>query len=184
MAGLARVVALAVLAACRVTGAVAPTGGGLVTMPDLVGMSPDQAAAQVQAAGFRQPPESSRPLECEPAPVVPEGRIACQDPAAGAQVQPYVLVQYRTYQPTRIAGAIVRAQLESLRGLPIDAARARARQLGHDGPVVVKPRDRFLAGCGDGTVCAASAENGAEDGLGVHDVLVLWVNPGLAIAPP
>ena len=86
--------------------------------------------------------------------------------------------------PHGFSTILVRDQLASLRGLSIDAARARAKALGHVGAVEVRPRTGFLAGCADGVVCAATGEGGVESGIGVADLLVLWINPSLGIAPP
>jgi hypothetical protein len=158
----------------------ASASSGETIMPRLVGMTRDQAAAAVRAAGFTQEVESSTPLECEGAPRV-EGRVSCQSPPAGKLVKKYTLVQISVYAPQRIAGAIVRDQLAALVGKSPAEARAALEGYGHDGDVKVAPGPRFYEGCGKDRVCAFSVP---ESGMGIHDPITLFVNPGLAIATP
>lgn len=159
----------------------AAAGGGDTIVPNLVGLTREEAFAAVRAAGFTQDVESTRPVACEGAAQV-EGKIDCQDPPAGKLVKKYTLVQVNVYAPTRIAGAIVRAQLATLIGKKPDEARAALRKYGHDGEVKVAPNGkRFYEGCGDARVCAFDVP---ESGMGVHDPITLFVNPGLTIAAP
>ena len=166
----------------------APTGGGgdgQLTVPDLIGRTPDEARAIVKAAGFASEPESTRPVECEGAPKQP-GRINCQDPEPGKLVARYAMIQVNVYQVHRIAGAIVRSQLETLKGLSPDQAKQALQKMGHDGKVSIGEvtssggGHAFLKDCGQNKVCATSGESG----IGIHDDLTLYINPTLTIAPP
>jgi hypothetical protein len=77
-------------------------------------------------------------------------------------------------------GQLVRDQLEALRGLTPDQARARLRQLGHDGRVSMGVVERYDATCGQDKVCDTSGDGG----IGIHDDLVLHTNPKAEIAAP
>ena len=88
--------------------------------------------------------------------------------------------------PGKIRGAILRNQLEALRGLSPDDARQQLKQLGHDGNVTVGivtdygGGQTYLKDCGENKVCYTSGESG----IGLHDDLTLFINPTLKIAPP
>lgn len=170
------------------TSASPPSPGGgtpTLTVPDLIGKTRDEARAIVKAAGFTSEPESSRPLECEGA-AHEAGKINCQDPEAGKVVQRYTMIQINVYEPHHIAGAIVRSQLDALRGMTPDQARQQLKKLGHDGKVTVGfvtdsgGGHTFIKECGQNKVCYTSD----EAGLGLHDDLTLYINPTLTIAPP
>jgi len=83
-------------------------------------------------------------------------------------------------------GIIVRSQLESLRGLTPDEARAKLKQYGHDGEVkldtVIAPGGGpgYDKNCGVNRVCDTSGNSGVS----VHDAITLLLNPTLTIAPP
>ena len=85
-----------------------------------------------------------------------------------------------------IAGAIVRRQLEALHGLTPDQARQQLKKLGHDGNVTIGEvtdsggGHTYLKECGQNKVCSTSGESG----IGLHDDLILFINPTLKIAPP
>ncbi|MGN6107044.1 MAG: hypothetical protein ACTHU0_18200 [Kofleriaceae bacterium] len=81
----------------------------------------------------------------------------------------------------RIAGAIVRAQLQSLLGMTPEQAKAALASYGHIAEVTVKPASEFYERCGDNRVCAFSA---AESGIDVHDPITLYINPGISISAP
>lgn len=162
--------------------AAAPDGaaaGDDVIVPDLLGKTREEAAALVAAAGFSHGVESTRPVECVDAARV-EGRVDCQDPPPGQRVKRYTLVQINVYRAPRVAGAVVRAQLEALVGLTPAAARARLASYGHDGEVKVAPGLQYDARCGRDVVCEVSSSSG----VGLHDPITLYVNPGLAISAP
>lgn len=150
-----------------------PTASGDLVVPDLIGKTPEEAAELVARAGFSSAMEQSRPVECHDAPQI-EGKINCQDPAAGATVKPYTVVQVNVYRPTRIAGAIVRSQLVALIGMTPEAAKAALASYGHDGYVVVEPTPEDDPDCGVGVVCGFDRP---DSGIGIHDAITLYVNP-------
>lgn len=166
-------------------GAPSGTGTPRLPVPDLIGKTPEEAHALALAAGFAHAPEATRPLECEGAPRDP-GRINCQDPEPGAVAARYTLITINVFRPQVIAGAIVRSQLETLHGLTPDQARQQLKKLGHDGQVTIADvtdsggGHTYLKDCGQNKVCYTSSESG----IGVHDDLILFVNPTLKIAPP
>jgi len=89
-------------------------------------------------------------------------------------VKPYTIVQVNVYQPTRIAGAIVRSQLAALIGKTPAQARAALATYGHDGHVTVEPTARDVPDCAAGRVCGFDVP---ESGMGIHDAITLYVNP-------
>jgi hypothetical protein len=164
----------------------AGTGGTpRATVPNLIGKTPEQARALVKAAGFAAEPEATHPLECEGAPREP-GLINCQDPEAGQVIERYRMITIHVYREQVITGAIVRRQLEALHGLTPDQARQQLKKLGHDGKVDIGDvttsggSHAYLKECGQNKVCYTSGESG----IGIHDDLVLYINPTLKIAPP
>lgn len=147
-------------------GAPAPVGGGdpsgMVTMPNLVGMTVDQAAAAVRAAGFKLDMEHSSPLECSAPPKVDDGRINCQSVAAGTTVKAYTLIQVAVYQVQHLAGIIVRAQLKPLVGMQLADAKAQLQRLGYKGHVQIETPQQFYKNCSLGTVCEVDPESGVS----------------------
>lgn len=83
-------------------------------------------------------------------------------------------------EPRPFSGMILPRQLAALRGLTVDEAREQLRRLGHDGPVELHVPDRFQPGCARDRVC----DVGPGGARGLHDRVVLWLNPGLDIAAP
>ncbi|MCE9576057.1 MAG: PASTA domain-containing protein [Deltaproteobacteria bacterium] len=160
-------------------GAVASSGGD-ITMPSLLGLTEEQAAAAVKKAGFTQDMEQSRPLECENAAHV-EGEINCQDPEPGATVKPYALVQVNVYHEQHLTGMVVRRQLLALIGKSPDQAKALLKSYGHTATVKVEPGDHHYDQCGEKVVCAFDV---AEAGIGVGDPITLYVNPGVTLTAP
>jgi|GEM_PF-5568352 len=85
-----------------------------------------------------------------------------------------------------IHGAIVRSQLETLRGMTPDEAKAQLKKFGHDGKVSLGEvtssggGHAFIESCGVNKVCDTSGGSG----IGVHDDITLYLNPTLTIAPP
>jgi len=82
------------------------------------------------------------------------------------------------------ASNFLRAEFESLKGLPVADARARAKARGHTGEVKVEQVHDFIEGCKDGIVCYASDERGGQSGMGNDETLVLHINKTLSIAAP
>ena len=79
---------------------------------------------------------------------------------------------------------LVRGEIEQLDKLPIEQARAKAKQLGHTGQIEIRTIDHFVQDCADGIVCYATDEREGRSGMGNGDLLLFWVNPKLSIAPP
>ncbi|MGN6104905.1 MAG: hypothetical protein ACTHU0_07370 [Kofleriaceae bacterium] len=149
-------------------------------VPDLIGKTPEEAAAIVAAAGFLHKLDSSRVVQCENASRL-DGRIDCQDPVPGTIVTRYGSIQISVHRVQRISGAIVRSQLQALIGMTTDQAKAALAGYGHAAAVTVKPASRFYERCGDNRVCAFSA---AESGIDVHDPITLYINPTVTISAP
>ena len=162
------------------------TGGKpRITVPDLIGKTPEQARALVAAAGFNSEPEANHILECVDA-ARNEGLINCQDPEAGAVVERYSMIKIHVYREQVITGAIVRRQLEALRGLSPDEAKQQLKKFGHDAKVSVGVvtdsggGQTYIKACGQNKVCYTSGESG----IGIHDDVTLYTNPTLKIAAP
>jgi hypothetical protein len=150
-----------------------PAPGGDVVVPDLVGKTPEEAAALVEAAGFTGPVESSRPVECYDAPEI-DGLVNCQQPHAGETVKNYVTVQINVYRAQRSTSAVVRDQLLALIGKSPDEAKAALAGYGHDGHVWVDMQADYDADCGAERVCGFDVP---ESGMGIHDAITLYINP-------
>jgi PASTA domain len=186
-------VTAAPVTAAPTTASTAPSAGGMsatggkprITVPNLIGKTPEQARALVKAAGFNSEPESNHILECVDA-ARDEGLINCQDPDAGAVVERYSMIKIHVYREQVITGAIVRRQLEALRGLTPDEAKLQLKKLGHDGKVSIGDvttsggSHAYIKECGQNKVCYTNGESG----IGLHDDLVLYINPTLKIAAP
>lgn len=202
MSRLTAVGAVLALAACPMqkpggstmpAGSGGPTGGGgdassvssdaTITMPDLTGMTHDEAIAVVRAAGFRQPAEHKR-IPCY-GQAQEVGRVDCQDPEPGKSVKAYSLVVFNVKEGNRLAaGNVLRDDFAKMRGMAVEQAKAYAKSIGHTGELQVKELDEFMTGCKDGTVCTAAHPSGSQSGMSKTDVLVLWTNKTLSIAPP
>lgn len=155
------------------------SSNGRLAMPNLIGMTRDEARRTLAAAGFKHGLESSRVVECVDPPRVP-GKINCQDPLPGVDVAVYAIVQINVYETPKHNGRIVREQLESLVGLTIEAARERLRSFGHVGEVEVAPStNKHYAGCADGTVCEVGTS-----GATVRERIALITNTKLKISTP
>lgn len=139
----------------------APDADGMVVMPNLVGMTEDQAAAAVRAAGFKSEMEHSSPVECDN-PATDPGKINCQSVDAGARVKAYTLVQVKIYQPQRHDGTIVRSQLDPIRGKTIEEGKKMLAQLGFHGEIAIEHPTQFIAGCALGHICDVQPESGVS----------------------
>lgn len=75
------------------------SNGALFTMPDISGMSPDDAVAALRAAGWRgtaaQLQQSQRQRTAS---IIDQGKIAAQNPATGQQVRRDATVQVTVYE--------------------------------------------------------------------------------------
>lgn len=177
-----RLIAILALAGCSFTSSLgggtrtsAPSGAGKLVMIDLVGKTPDEAKAALEAAGFAGSFEvNRRPLECEGA-IKQAGRIDCQLPDPGEIVDRHAIINVDVPDgPRQIAGALVRTQLVKVRGMTIPEARAYLKSIGHDGEVAVFEQPVFSNSCGAQKVCDVEPESGT----GVHDRVTLVINPG------
>jgi len=185
------------LASCSLAGGVTTTSGptmrasstslasspttdadGKIEMIDLTGMTADEASAALHAAGFQSSPEVNRiMLECEGV-AKQVGRINCQSPQPGALAERRAIISVNVYDgPHQIGGALVRAQLEKVRGMTIAEARSYLKSLGHDGEVAIWEQPTFSNSCGVQKVCAASPEGGT----GIHDRVTLVINPNSSV---
>lgn len=197
MTRLAALGALLALAACPMQTSGSSTmpgpssGGGsvgrgadaVITTPNLTGMTQDEAIAAVRAAGFRQPAET-KPIACK-GPEQEAGKVDCQDPEAGKSVKAYSLVVFNVKEGNRLAASnVLRADFEKMQGMSVEQAKAYANKIGHTGELQEKELTDFMTGCKDGTVCKAAHAFGSQSGMSKTDVLVLWTNKTLSIAPP
>ncbi|HSS00398.1 MAG TPA: PASTA domain-containing protein [Kofleriaceae bacterium] len=166
-------------------GMTATGGKPRITVPNLIGKTPEQARVLVKAAGFNSEPESNHILECMDA-ARDEGLINCQDPEAGAVVERYSMIKIHVYRGQVITGAIVRRQTESLRGLTPDEAKQQLKKFGHDAKVSIGVvtdsggGQTYIKACGQNKVCYTSGDSG----FGIHDDVTLYINPTLKIAAP
>ncbi|HEX3764929.1 MAG TPA: PASTA domain-containing protein [Kofleriaceae bacterium] len=149
-------------------------------VPDLIGKTLDEARAIVKAAGFTSEVEGSEQPSCAGATPGAEGHILCQDPEPGQRTNRYAMIQVVIYQPHRFSGMILPQQLAALRGLTVDEARRRLRELGHDGPVRTHVSSDFATGCAADHVC----EVGPGGARSLHDEIILFLKPRLEITAP
>lgn len=75
-------------------------------------------------------------------------------------------------------------EMKSLKGLTVDQAKARAKQLGHKGEVEVRKEDEFVEGCKPNTVCEVTGEMGSHTAAQLDRPLILYTNKTIEIAPP
>jgi beta-lactam-binding protein with PASTA domain len=161
------------------TAATAPTGGsGDIVMPNLLGKSLDEAIAIVRDAGFQHALET-KPIACNGTEDI-EGKINCQDPEPGKTVKRYQLINVNVYAAQQFPGQVRKHQMEALAGLTPDEAKKKLKSYGHDGEVEVRPHREHWNGCQMGRVCQANPPGGT----GIHDLVVLIVNPELNVGGP
>lgn len=88
-------------------------------------------------------------------------------------------------EDNRLAGSnVLRSDFEKMQGMTVEQAKAYAKSIGHTGELQVKELTDFMTGCSEGTVCEATHAFGSQSGMSKTDVLVLWTNKTLSIAPP
>lgn len=203
MSKLLGIAALLALAACPMQksggstmaggpgGSTSPSGGGggdhvgsdaVITMPDLMGKTREEAVALVRAAGFKHEAET-KPIACN-GPEQEVGKVDCQDPEPGKSVRAYTIVVFNVKEGSRLTGMFLRRHFDSLKGMPVEAAKAQAKRDGHSGEIRVKEVSEFIAGCKEKTVCNATDERGGQSGMDSKDALILHTNKTLSIAPP
>ncbi len=169
-------------------GAPAPVGGGdpsgMIAVPNLVGMTVDQAAAAVRAAGFKLEMEHSSPLECTSPPKVEAGHVNCQSVDAGTAVKAYTLIQVAVFQIQHLAGIIVRAQLRPLVGMKLEDAKTQLKKLGYKGHVQIETPVQFYKNCPLGTVCEVSPESGVSSENSEENVFLVMNKNDVKISTP
>ena len=146
---------------------------GKLEMIDLHGKTADEALAALHAAGFTPSFEVNKILlECDGS--AAPGHVKCQSPAAGEVIDRKAIINVHVEEGARrIAGALVRADLEKLLGMTIADAKAYLKSVGHDGEVAVFEQPTFSQRCGVKQVCSVEPESGT----GIHDRVTLVVNP-------
>lgn len=140
-----------------------PAGGGdpdgMITVPNVVGKSLDEAQAMAQQAGFKQDVETTRPVECD-TPAPGEGLIRCQDPEAGTRVARYAMLQVNVYRTRSHKGRVTLEDLAALKGLTVAQARAKLVEYGATDEVEVATSNRFIDNCKPETICWAESGGG------------------------
>lgn len=132
------------------------------TVPNVVLMSRAQAEATLRAAGF------FRPLELDSAAcgstiddkiIVELGQVCYQHPAAGRQsstgIPVTVRVQHEDPRRGQYSGSRFWFLMPDLRGLPVEVAKAKLRELGF---TAKEPKIHYVQepGCKPGLVCATT----------------------------
>jgi hypothetical protein len=147
-------------------------------MPNFLGKTLDEARAIAKAAGFVYAIET-RPLDCEDA-ASDDGKINCQWPEPGSRVDKHALIQVNVYRTPTHPGQLVREELARLVGMTVVEAKRELVRLGHDGEVRVAALTVFVPKCALVRVCAVAPEMGT----GVHDPILLGLNPKAEISKP
>jgi hypothetical protein len=84
------------------------------------------------------------------------------------------------HSPSYMARSLRRDKLLPLRGMTVEQARQRLKQLGFAGTVNVYNHGAFMEGCTDDKVCFTQP----SDGLELNGNIDLYMNAKLTIAPP
>jgi hypothetical protein len=167
------------------SGSSASGGGGMhmITMPNLVGMTEDEAAGAVKAAGFSAEMEQSSPVECDNPPV--EDKVKCQSPQPGTQARSDMTVQVQVHhEHISEAGRSIQ-RVKTLVGMTPDAAKAKIKSWGKSWTVKIKPPTNsgdqpiYDAKCGENKVCGVN-EGADYDEVGV----ILYVNAKVSVGAP
>ncbi len=150
--------------ACAIAGAVAIAGsvradGQQLTVPNLIGKTPDEASKLVKAAGFSGDPESSRPIDCKDPPKVADGHINCQDPPPGTKVSRYSIVQIAVYE-TPVRHEITKDEVHSLYGKPVAEVKKALADWGYHGQISQQSAGTGNAHCTAGQVCEIMPSSG------------------------
>jgi hypothetical protein len=161
-------------------------GNGPIVMPNLVGMTEEQAAVAVKSAGFVLHLDPLAGIECENPPKV-EGLVNCQAPDAGKSVPHNTLVQVTVYHDHMSQGGKDALLLRTLIGMTPDAAKAKVDSWHRGWKVrIITPTNSgggtvYDAKCGDNKVCGI-----ANLGQGGYDIdpLQFEVNAKRTIAAP
>jgi beta-lactam-binding protein with PASTA domain len=160
--------------------AAAPDANGELVVPNLIGKSLDEAQGLSKQAGFRNEVEATHPVDCGEGAPKDDGKINCQDPAAGSHVKAYTMIQVNVYKrPDH--NHLTREDIEGLRGMTVAAAKVKLKQLGHTGSVRIEEPTQFIKNCKLDTVC----DSQPESGTGFGDDVTFVVNKGkLEISAP
>lgn len=199
---LAIFVAVSTLAACPLQKSSSTTLGGLrsggdssssgpgasgdpnamITMPNLIGKTQEEAASAVKAAGFKMEMDATH-LSCVESPA-PVGTVECQDPRPGDVVKAnYTAVEIHIKRDSRMSGIIHQEDFRAMRGMTVDNAKAFAKKLGHTGQIRVKEMDDLVKGCAEKTVCSATDEYEGQSGMRMEDTLLLRTNKTVSTTP-
>jgi hypothetical protein len=84
------------------------------------------------------------------------------------------------HSPSYMSRSIPHDKLLALRGMTVEQAKQRLRQLGFAGTVNVYNHGAFMEGCTDDKVCFTQP----SDGLELNGNIDLYMNAKLTIAPP
>jgi hypothetical protein len=84
------------------------------------------------------------------------------------------------HSPSYMSRSIRRDKLLPLRGMTVEQAKRRLRELGFAGAVNVYNHGAFMEGCTDDKVCFTQP----SDGLELNGNIDLYMNAKLSIAPP
>ncbi len=76
--------------------------------------------------------------------------------------------------------------LQTLRGLTVEQATAKAKSLGFTGWIRTQVSSEFIQGCAQNTVCEVDDSHGMGGGVSADDGMMLYTNKPLAIpsGPP
>jgi len=141
-----------------------PGGGGAsgpLVVPDLVGMSFDDASARLRQAGFRYELEQSTPIDCATA-SPGEGLIRCQEPAPGARVAGSSMVHVTIDHRFRSHGVLTETELQTVVGLTLAQAKAKLAQLGNQDEIEIIEVHVDPATCRTDTICRAAKADGVQ----------------------
>lgn len=149
----------------------APEADGALVVPDLIGLSFDDASAAVARAGFRQPLERGQSVPCAATAHAANGAVKCQAPAAGEHARANMLVMVQVEHV--VASTIpTRDELVKIMHLTPDEAKQYLDGLGWHGTIVPSADYHFEldAKCRPGVICGFQGEFSEER-------LIIYVMP-------
>lgn len=164
------------------------SGGGndSVVVPDLYGLTMEQAAAKLREAGIERAPEpSSQSYACDldRRPHYDRGQICYQHPVPGTKTSPRLPVTVNVQQDYDDHGNIGFAG--EWRSMPdvVGKAVPAARSILASKKMPLDEHFELLEGdCAEGTICRASPQPGERKVLSRKGRL--WVGKKAAVAPP
>jgi hypothetical protein len=161
------------------SGAPAASSDALIPVPDFTGKTLEEARSMAKAAGFSNEVQE-RPMHCDDSSPKADTRITCQDPEPGKLERRYAGLGVAIHKEWKHEGMLVRAQLLPLIGMAPEQARARLKELGHTGKLIVMHEQVFVRKCGQNKICSVDH----EAGIGVADDLIVLINPAVEISAP